>query len=64
MDLVVHTAGPFQGNEKCTVLEAAISTKVSKWQYLLIHIGLNSLIRKYNQEQFNTLYPKWVHVYD
>lgn len=28
MDLVVHAAGPFQCEEKCTVLEAAISTKV------------------------------------
>ncbi|KAF3327159.1 Saccharopine dehydrogenase NADP binding domain-containing protein [Carex littledalei] len=29
VDLVVHTAGPFQRNEKCTVLEAAISTKTA-----------------------------------
>ncbi|KAL5716977.1 hypothetical protein ACHQM5_010074 [Ranunculus cassubicifolius] len=28
VDLVVHAAGPFQRAEKCTVLEAAISTKV------------------------------------
>lgn len=28
VDLVVHAAGPFQGADKCTVLEAAISTKV------------------------------------
>jgi hypothetical protein len=28
VDLVVHTAGPFQKAEKCTVLEAAIHTKV------------------------------------
>ena len=28
-DLVVHAAGPFQREDKCTVLEAAISTKVS-----------------------------------
>lgn len=28
VDLVVHTAGPFQQAEKCTVLEAAIRTKV------------------------------------
>ncbi|KAJ8646299.1 hypothetical protein MRB53_008047 [Persea americana] len=27
VDLVVHAAGPFQGADKCTVLEAAISTK-------------------------------------
>ncbi|XP_059625036.1 uncharacterized protein LOC132268237 isoform X2 [Cornus florida] len=30
VDLVVHTAGPFQQAEKCTVLEAAIQTKVRK----------------------------------
>ncbi|XP_077252955.1 saccharopine dehydrogenase isoform X2 [Tasmannia lanceolata] len=29
VDLVVHTAGPFQQAEKCTVLEAAISTKTA-----------------------------------
>ncbi|KAJ4780233.1 hypothetical protein LUZ62_064490 [Rhynchospora pubera] len=29
VDLVVHTAGPFQRQEKCTVLEAAISTKTA-----------------------------------
>ncbi|KAG1365475.1 hypothetical protein COCNU_12G004750 [Cocos nucifera] len=29
VDLVVHTAGPFQHAEKCTVLEAAISTKTA-----------------------------------
>jgi hypothetical protein len=34
-DLVLHAAGPFQRAEKCTVLEAAISTKVSKRLYLL-----------------------------
>ncbi|XP_021899245.1 uncharacterized protein LOC110815653 isoform X2 [Carica papaya] len=28
-DLVVHTAGPFQQAEKCTVLEAAIETKTA-----------------------------------
>jgi hypothetical protein len=28
VDLVVHTAGPFQRAEECTVLQAAISTKV------------------------------------
>ncbi|XP_057837415.1 uncharacterized protein LOC131047645 isoform X1 [Cryptomeria japonica] len=28
-DLVVHTAGPFQREEKCTVLETAISTKTA-----------------------------------
>jgi hypothetical protein len=28
VDLVVHTAGPFQREQKCAVLEAAISTKV------------------------------------
>ncbi|KAI8573246.1 hypothetical protein RHMOL_Rhmol01G0263500 [Rhododendron molle] len=28
VDLVVHTAGPFQQAEKCTVLEVAIQTKV------------------------------------
>ncbi|RLN30426.1 uncharacterized protein C2845_PM05G06070 [Panicum miliaceum] len=27
VDLVVHAAGPFQREDKCTVLEAAISTK-------------------------------------
>lgn len=27
VDLVVHTAGPFQRAEECTVLQAAISTK-------------------------------------
>ncbi|XP_043725248.1 uncharacterized protein LOC122671857 isoform X1 [Telopea speciosissima] len=29
VDLVVHTAGPFQQAEKCTVLEAAIATKTA-----------------------------------
>ncbi|XP_068660798.1 uncharacterized protein [Aristolochia californica] len=29
VDLVVHTAGPFQREEKCTVLEAAIATKTA-----------------------------------
>ncbi|KAL8527474.1 hypothetical protein ACS0TY_005357 [Phlomoides rotata] len=29
VDLVVHTAGPFQQAEKCTVLEAAIQNKVA-----------------------------------
>ncbi|KAL8140188.1 LOW QUALITY PROTEIN: hypothetical protein V2J09_006209 [Rumex salicifolius] len=29
VDLVVHTAGPFQQTEKCTVLEAAIRTKTA-----------------------------------
>ncbi|XP_057539127.1 uncharacterized protein LOC130817438 [Amaranthus tricolor] len=29
VDLVVHTAGPFQQAEKCTVLEAAIRTKTA-----------------------------------
>ncbi|GKU93982.1 hypothetical protein SLEP1_g7529 [Rubroshorea leprosula] len=29
VDLVVHTAGPFQQVEKCTVLEAAIETKTA-----------------------------------
>lgn len=28
VDLVVHAAGPFQQAEKCTVLEAALQTKV------------------------------------
>lgn len=28
VDLVLHTAGPFQQAQKCTVLEAAIQTKV------------------------------------
>lgn len=28
VDLVVHTAGPFQQSENCTVLEAAIQNKV------------------------------------
>lgn len=28
VDLVVHAAGPFQQAPKCTVLEAAIKTKV------------------------------------
>lgn len=30
VDLVVHAAGPFQQAAKCTVLEAAIETKVRK----------------------------------
>lgn len=30
-DLVVHAAGPFQQAEKCTVLEAALKTKVIHW---------------------------------
>ncbi|KAL1324492.1 hypothetical protein HN51_034688 [Arachis hypogaea] len=29
VDLVVHTAGPFQQAEKCSVLEAAINTKTA-----------------------------------
>ncbi|XP_022944738.1 uncharacterized protein LOC111449104 [Cucurbita moschata] len=29
VDLVVHTAGPFQQTEKCTVLEASINTKTA-----------------------------------
>ncbi|CAN6362200.1 unnamed protein product [Urochloa humidicola] len=29
VDLVVHTAGPFQGVEDCTVLQAAVSTKTA-----------------------------------
>ncbi|XP_042513376.1 uncharacterized protein LOC122088245 isoform X2 [Macadamia integrifolia] len=29
VDLVIHTAGPFQQAEKCTVLEAAIDTKIA-----------------------------------
>ncbi|PAN41184.1 hypothetical protein PAHAL_8G024600 [Panicum hallii] len=29
VDLVVHTAGPFQRSEECTVLQAAISTKTA-----------------------------------
>ncbi|CAL4911696.1 unnamed protein product [Urochloa decumbens] len=29
VDLVVHTAGPFQRTEECTVLQAAISTKTA-----------------------------------
>lgn len=28
VDIVVHTAGPFQQSENCKVLEAAIGTKV------------------------------------
>lgn len=29
VDLVVHAAGPFQQAERCSVLEAAINTKVA-----------------------------------
>ncbi|XP_038902872.1 uncharacterized protein LOC120089463 [Benincasa hispida] len=29
VDLVIHTAGPFQQTEKCTVLEASINTKTA-----------------------------------
>lgn len=28
VDLVVHAAGPFQREDKCAVMQAAISTKV------------------------------------
>lgn len=35
-ELVVHAAGPFQQVEKCTVLEAAISTKVILFVYLFL----------------------------
>jgi saccharopine dehydrogenase-like NADP-dependent oxidoreductase len=37
VDLVVHAAGPFQGEDRCTVLEAAIATKVKKTQ-LSLHL--------------------------
>jgi len=30
VDLVVHAAGPFQQKESCSVLEAAINTKVTR----------------------------------
>lgn len=30
VDLVVHAAGPFQQKESCSVLEAAINTKVAR----------------------------------
>lgn len=33
VDLVVHAAGPFQQAAKCTVLEAAIETKVRKGKH-------------------------------
>lgn len=42
MDLVVHTAGPFQQAEKCSVLEAAIETKVrkgNKFMHLNVEVG-------------------------
>jgi saccharopine dehydrogenase-like NADP-dependent oxidoreductase len=37
VDLVVHAAGPFQREDKCTVLEAAISTKVTCHAPCLMH---------------------------
>jgi len=36
VDLVVHTAGPFQRAEECTVLQAAISTKVEQTHAMLL----------------------------
>ena len=51
VDLVVHTAGPFQRAEECTVLQAAISTKVEQWHAMLlrlISIMLSFLIRLIN----------------
>jgi hypothetical protein len=45
VDLVVHAAGPFQREEKCTVLEAAITTKVPKCLYLLISVDQNFTIK-------------------
>ena len=45
VDLVVHTAGPFQRAEDCTVLQAAISTKVEQWHAKLLR--LNSISYKY-----------------
>jgi hypothetical protein len=41
VDLVVHTAGPFQRSEECTVLQAAISTKVE--QRCAVLLRLNSI---------------------
>jgi hypothetical protein len=43
VDLVVHAAGPFQRDDKCTVLQAAISTKVEPWNiWCSIVYDLNS----------------------
>lgn len=36
VDLVVHTAGPFQQADKCTVLEAAIRTKVRRGNCIIL----------------------------
>ncbi|BAF29126.2 Os12g0137200 [Oryza sativa Japonica Group] len=36
VDLVVHAAGPFQRENECTVLQAAIATKVRNVQRLII----------------------------
>lgn len=41
VDLVVHTAGPFQQAEKCNVLEAAINTKVIFMHNFIISIEDN-----------------------
>jgi len=39
VDLVVHAAGPFQQAERCTVLEAAIHTKVRRGNYHMLFCG-------------------------
>ena len=36
VDLVVHAAGPFQQAGRCTVLEAAIHTKVRRGNYQML----------------------------
>ena len=38
VDIVVHTAGPFQQSENCKVLEAAIGTKVRERQPILMFV--------------------------
>lgn len=43
VDIVVHTAGPFQQAQKCTVLEAAIRTKVRERQHILMYVMIQAM---------------------
>lgn len=42
-DLVLHTAGPFQQAQKCTVLEAAIQTKVRGRLHILMFVMIQTM---------------------
>lgn len=43
VDLVIHAAGPFQRAEKCTVLEAAIKTKVRNRRPTLMYVMIQAM---------------------